>query len=164
LSFAPLRGNVDTRIRKLREGDMSAIVLAAAGIKRLGLGNVITEYIDYDIILPAPGQGALALEIREDDLRTWEICSRLDYAPTRASVMAERSFLRSLGGGCQVPVGALGQVADSNRLRLLGVVLSPDGASGIRDELTGSMDEAEAVGVRLAEKLIAQGAGEILGR
>ena len=162
LKFVSIRGNVDTRIKKLKEGNMSAIVLAVAGIKRLGSENVITQYLGYDLILPAPGQGALALQIREDDGELEEVCSRLDHSPTRTAVTAERSFLKRLGSGCQLPVGALGQVTDEDELKLSGVVLSPDGSRRIKDDITGSVAEAETVGVRLAERFISQGAEEIL--
>jgi hydroxymethylbilane synthase len=159
LRIEPVRGNVDTRLRKLSEGQYDAIVLAAAGLKRLGWEDRIAEILSPEIICPAVGQGALAIETGAG--AGWEACRQLDHAPTRAAVTAERAFLASLGGGCQVPIGAHAAVEDS-RLRLTGVVVSPDGAALVRDGADGPAAEAGRIGRELGRKLLAAGAGRIL--
>jgi len=159
LSIQMLRGNVDTRLRKLDEGQYDAIVLAAAGLRRLGWEQRIRELVPAEIVCPAVGQGALAIETRDDGGAAQTIAARLDHAPTRLTVTAERSLLRTLGGGCQVPVGAFAQLTDGG-LNLRAVVASPDGTRLIRGELAGS--SPEDVGTRLGEQLLARGAREIL--
>ncbi len=159
LRMEPVRGNLDTRLRKLSEGRYDAIVLAAAGLKRLGWEDRIAEILPPEIICPAVGQGALAIETGAGP--GFEACRQLDHAPTRAAVTAERALLGALGGGCQVPIGAHATVAQS-RLRLLGVVASPDGSDLVRDESEGPAAEAERIGRELGQKLLAAGADRIL--
>jgi hydroxymethylbilane synthase len=162
LEMVNLRGNVETRLRKLDDEGLDAVVLAQAGLERLGLGGRITELLDRSWMLPAVGQGALGLECRADDAVTRGLLAPLDEGSTRAAVLAERAFLRGLGGGCLVPIGALGTV-NGGALRLVGAVLSADGKSRVAGERTGRMEEAEAVGQGLAEELLGRGAREVLG-
>jgi hydroxymethylbilane synthase len=163
LRLVDIRGNVDTRLRKLREQDLDALILAQAGLVRLGLAAVITEVLDPAWMLPAVGQGALGLECRADDPDTRGLLGLLDDPLTRQAVLAERALLRGLGGGCQVPIGAAAVVRDGE-LRLRGAVLPPDGSRRIEAELTGPAAEAEALGLRLAQELLARGARELLTR
>lgn len=155
-----IRGNVDTRLRKLDEGEFDAIVLAAAGLNRLGWSQRIAEYIPVEVMCPAVGQGALAIQTRDDDGAAMQACLALDHAPTRAAIIAERSVLDVLGGGCQVPIGAHATLIDGT-LHLRAVVISPDGAKAIRRESTGV--DPVATGRLLGEELLANGAREILG-
>ncbi len=159
----PLRGNLDTRIRKLEAGEFDAVILAAAGIRRMGLENKITEYLDPDRILPAVGQGALCIEIRSDDSENLQLISGLDHNPTRLAVSGERAFLNRLEGGCQVPLAAYGQVI-RDRFILSGLVAEVDGSKQIKDSLTGSPAECEGIGIALAERLLDRGAGQILNK
>jgi hydroxymethylbilane synthase len=156
-----LRGNVDTRLRKLREGQYDAIILAAAGVKRLGLAENITELIDPEISLPAIGQGALGIECRIDDRELNEMISFFNHSETRVAVMGERALLRRLEGGCQVPIACYGRLKNSN-LHLTGLVGSVDGKRIIKDTVEGAPEKAEKLGVTLAEKLLKQGADVIL--
>jgi len=156
LRFIDLRGNLDTRLKKLDAGVCDAIVLAAAGIERMGWQTRITEYLPLDLCMPAPGQGALGLETRSDDPNTAAIISHLDDPISHCTVSAERAFLRALGGGCQVPIGALGRI-QGNHLRLDGVVASVDGTSLVQGYAEGSPGNPEEVGRRLAEELLAKG-------
>ncbi len=160
LHIEPVRGNLDTRLRKLDEGRYQAIVLAAAGLKRLGWENRIAEILSPDIVCPAVGQGALAIETATGG-EAFQICQRLNDPDTRAAVTAERSLLGALGGGCQVPIGAYATVADG-RLRLVGVVVSPDGTDLVRNESEGPVGEAERIGRELGEALLAAGGSRIL--
>jgi hydroxymethylbilane synthase len=161
LKLVDIRGNVETRLRKMPESGLDAIILAQAGLDRLGLGEQITEVLDPSWMLPAVGQGALALECRENDFQTRGLLEKIDDAVTHAAVLAERAFLRGLGGGCQVPIGALSIVHDQ-QLTLRGVVLSPDGHQRIEGTLTRSLADAEVIGQVLARDLVARGAGQIL--
>ncbi len=161
LDVESVRGNVETRLRKLDEGHFSALVMAAAGLSRLGLAGRISEYLQPETLLSAVGQGALGIEIRADDEFTREVVRRLNHAPTEAATMAERALLRRLGGGCQVPIAALGRVT-GERLWLDGMVADPDGQRLIRDRAEGPVAEADALGVALAERLLGAGAGDIL--
>lgn len=161
LIVTDLRGNVDTRIRKLREGQHDAILLAMAGIARLGRAAEVTEVLDPAILVPAPGQGAIALECREADASVAAMVAPLDHAPTGRAVTAERSFLATLGGGCNVPLGAYAQ-ADGAALRLRAVVARRDGSAVVRGERAG--DEPEALGRSLAEEMLVRGARELIGR
>lgn len=158
LAIQSIRGNVDTRLRKLDGGEYDAILLAAAGLRRLGWGARIAEYLEPEVMLPAPGQGALAVETREDG-EARHICAALDHASSRAAVEAERALLAGLGGGCQVPIGAWGRFAGP-RLRLSAVVLQADGACAIRATADGS--DPHALGASLAATLLARGARELL--
>jgi hydroxymethylbilane synthase len=160
LSVMPIRGNVDTRLKKLDEGEVDALVMAAAGLKRIGREERIAEYISNEICLGAPGQGALGLESRQDD----PICEQLSFLHDPASsaeVIAERSFLKRLGGGCHVPVGARA-VAEDEKLTLFGVVASPDGSSLYRGEISGTVADAKELGRELAERILSRGAQAIL--
>jgi hydroxymethylbilane synthase len=161
LVIEPVRGNVETRLRKLDEGKYDAIVLAAAGLHRLGYANRITEHLNEQLMLPAVGQGALAVESREDDSATAEIIRALDHQPTRLACAAERAFLKGLGGGCLVPIAANAKIA-SDKMTLNGLVARPDGSESIRGEQSGSPNDAELIGRQLAEDLLARGAGRIL--
>jgi hydroxymethylbilane synthase len=161
LTVAPLRGNVQTRLRKLDAGDYAAIVLAAAGLKRLGLGARIAALLEPEASLPAVGQGALGIECRADRNDLIALLEPLDHAETAACVRAERAMSRTLAGSCQIPLGGYAQL-EAGRLRLRGFVASPDGARMVRDELFGEVDAPEALGVELAERLKARGAAEIL--
>jgi hydroxymethylbilane synthase len=161
LSIDMLRGNLDTRLKKLREGRFDAIVLAAAGLRRLGWEHEITEYLEPDISLPAIGQGALGIEGRRDDLFVRSLLSSLEHAPTRTAVSAERALLHRLQGGCQVPIAAHGTFAGSDVL-LEGLVASVDGKEIIRDRVRGTTADPESMGILLAEKLLARGGDRIL--
>ncbi|MDQ1700835.1 MAG: hydroxymethylbilane synthase [Frankiaceae bacterium] len=160
LVVAPIRGNVDTRLRKMADGDYDAVVLAAAGLARLGRAVEITETFATDVLLPAPGQGALAVECRSDDPALAGLLARLDHAPTRAAVLAERSLLATLEAGCTAPVGAYAVVHDA--LTLTGAVVAPDGTRMLRSVATGSVDAAESIGRRLAEDLLTAGAADLM--
>jgi len=157
----PLRGNLDTRIKKLETSDLDAIILAAAGVKRLNLANKITEYLDYDVMLPAVGQGALCIEIRKHDLEIEKIVSQLNHPDTRAVVMGERAFLRTLGGSCQVPVAAYGEI-NKNSFTLRGLVADIDGKIIIKETITGPENSSESLGIKLAQRLLSKGADKIL--
>jgi hydroxymethylbilane synthase len=161
LDVRPLRGNVDTRLAKLDRGEYAAIVLAVAGLKRLGLGTRVRTVIDPDISLPAVGQGALAIECRAGRADLVQRLAPLHDAATAACVRAERAVSRALGGSCQVPLAAYGEIADA-RLRLRGVVASPDGARVIRGEVHGDAAAPESVGESLAVALRERGAAGIL--
>jgi hydroxymethylbilane synthase len=161
LTLTNVRGNVETRLRKLDEQGLGAIILAQAGLERLGLSAHITEILDPSWMLPAVGQGALGLECRADDAATRALLAPLDDGPTRRAVLAERALLRGLGGGCLVPIGAAA-VVDGDELRLRAAVLSPDGARRVADETAGPAADAEELGRRLAEALLANGAREVL--
>ena len=157
----PLRGNLDTRLKKLDAGDMDAIVLAAAGIRRLGLEHRITEYLDSRVMLPAAGQGALCIEMRTGDEDTGALVGELDHAQTRTVVFGERAFLHRLGGSCQVPIAAHGRI-EGESFELSGLVSEPDGSRIFRAASTGPAVTAESIGTELAEKLMAQGAMTII--
>lgn len=161
LCMVPLRGNVDTRLRKLTEGALDAIVVAAAGLKRLGIKPAGAIPLPLEVSLPAPGQGALGLEIREADRATAAVVAVLEDGASRIAVTAERAFLRRLGGSCNVPIAAYGTVR-GDLLTLTGLVASPDGKALVRDTLPGAAREAESLGTALAERLLAQGADRIL--
>ncbi len=158
LQIEPVRGNLDTRLRKLDEGQYDAIVLAAAGLKRLGWGDRIAEILEPDVVCPAVGQGALAIETGESGLAA---CRQLNHAATHAAVTAERALLGALGGGCQVPIGAHATVS-GGRLTLSAVVVSPGGEKLVRDRAEGGVTEAEQIGRKMGEALLAAGADEIL--
>ena len=161
LEIVEMRGNVDTRLRKLEDGGYDAIVLAACGLIRLGLEERITQYLDFTLMLPEPGQGALAIEARADDRETLEWLGALEEPASRACVEAERGFLRALGGGCRVPIAAYASVEDSE-LRLEGAVIAADGHAQLRGQLSGPFTEPVALGGRLAAQLIEQGAKSLL--
>jgi hydroxymethylbilane synthase len=157
LIFVGVRGNVDTRLRKLDEGQFDALVLAYAGLVRLSLGERVSDLIPFDVCLPAPGQGALALQMREGDDAIAGAVGRLDHQASRLAVTAERAFLQRLGAGCTVPAGALG-VVEGDHLRLRAAVATIDGSSVLRRELIGHRHEAEQVGRALADGFLDAGA------
>ena len=157
----PIRGNLDTRLKKLESENFDALVLAAAGMKRLNLEHKITEYLDPGIMLPAIGQGALCIEIRKDDSTVGPLVTSLDHASTRAVVAGERAFLKRLEGGCQVPIAGHGRISEK-QFALTGLVAEVDGTRVIKGEKSGPLDSAEAIGIELAEELLAGGADKIL--
>jgi hydroxymethylbilane synthase len=156
-----LRGNLDTRLRKLHDGQFDAIVLAAAGLRRLAWEQEITEYLPVDVSLPAIAQGALGIEARSDDTFVRELLARFEHPATRITVTAERALLHRLEGGCQVPIAAHA-VLDGDTLRLDGLVASVDGRRIIRHQITGAAAEAFRLGTTLAERLLADGGDVIL--
>jgi len=161
LGVADLRGNVDTRLRKVDEGGFDAIVVAKAGLDRLGFGEKITEVISPEIILPAVGQGALAIETREDSASLIEMLAAFDHPPTRAATTAERALLAELEGGCQVPLGAWARM-ENGSLQIEARVLAADGSECIERRANGSADDAEEIGRRLARELLDAGADRLL--
>jgi hydroxymethylbilane synthase len=160
LTIESIRGNLDTRLRKLDEGRYRAIVLAAAGLKRLGWAARIAEILPAETMCPAIGQGALAVETRAGGA-AWDACVALDHAATHSAVAAERAFLRALGGGCQVPIGAAATI-HGVQLHLVGLVIAPDGSAVVRGELEGRVEDPEAIGAALGAKLLADGARAVL--
>jgi hydroxymethylbilane synthase len=161
LKVVDLRGNVDTRLRKVEEGLVDAAILAAAGLARLGYLERAAELLDTDAMLPAIGQGALTLEARADDAEVIEMASALEHRDTRLAVTAERAFLARLGGGCRLPMAALG-IVEGDSLRLRGLIADPEGRRLLRGEVAGPASEAEAVGIALAEQLLSRGATELI--
>ena len=161
ISISPLRGNLDTRLKKLQTENLDAIVLAAAGIKRLNIAHRITEYLQDDIMLPAVGQGALCIEMRQEDPIIGPMLATLDHANSRTVVLGERAFLNRLGGSCQVPIAGHGKIL-ADTFSLTGLVADMDGSRIIKADLSGPVDSAEGIGVKLAEQLLARGADEIL--
>ena len=161
ITIADLRGNVDTRLKKLDQGKYDAIVLAAAGIKRLGFENHISQILDTDTMLPAVGQGALCIEIRNKDPRIEFIVGALDHRPTHIAITAERAFLHYLEGGCQVPIAAHASI-NENHVSITGLVADIDGSALIKETHMGKIEDATNVGTTLAKKLLDQGAGPIL--
>ncbi len=166
LNFVTIRGNVDTRVKKLKTENLDGIILAAAGLKRLGLGDRIADFIDPEICLPAPGQAALGIEIREGDDRITDLVGVLNCAETQQAVTAERAMLAALGGDCSVPIGGYAAVdkASVDVLMLSGIVATPDGRRVISERAEGRASSAEQLGMRVAKGLIEQGAEEILNR
>ncbi|WP_173051355.1 hydroxymethylbilane synthase [Nitrospira sp. KM1] len=161
LSITMLRGNLDTRLKKLRDGQYDAIILAAAGLRRLTWGHEITEYLDPSICLPAIGQGALGIEGRANDQFVRSLLAALEHERTRTAVRAERALLHRLQGGCQVPIAAHARLED-HKVMLEGVVASVDGKEVIRDRVEGRTEDPIAAGVTLAERLLARGGDRIL--
>jgi hydroxymethylbilane synthase len=161
LTIVMLRGNLDTRLKKLREGQFDAIVLAAAGLRRLAWAHEITEYLAPQICLPAIGQGALGIEGRRDDHFIQTLLSGLNHAPTKTAVLAERALLHRLQGGCQVPIAAHATLV-GRRVILEGLVSSVDGKELIRDTVEGTTEDPESIGIQLAERLLARGGDKIL--
>jgi hydroxymethylbilane synthase len=161
LEIENIRGNVDTRLRKLDEKQYDAIVLASAGLRRLGWDYRITELLDPAVMCPAVGQGALAVETRDDGGQAQEICKRLDHLESRIAVTAERAVLAALGGGCQVPIGAYATV-EHDRIQLQAVIVSPDGKEVIGLKASGAAADAAAIGRALGNQLLAEGGRQIL--
>jgi hydroxymethylbilane synthase len=161
LVIKELRGNVDTRLRKLDEGEYDALILASAGLRRLGLENRISAALAASEMLPAVGQGALGIEMRSDDESAIAAVSKLNHKFTNLACTAERAFLRSLGGGCQLPIAAYAVVRDK-RIRLEGLVAHPEGKRILRDKISGGLDEAEQLGSELGKRLLMSGADKLL--
>lgn len=161
LKIMPLRGNLDTRLRKLDTENLDAIVLAAAGVKRLNLESRITEYLATKIMLPAVGQGALCIQIRDKDPEIKPLTDTLDHPPTRAVITAERAFLKRLEGGCQVPIAGHGHI-ENDRLTLTGLVAKIDGSEIVQNTFTGKVENAATIGLQLAEHLLEKGADRLL--
>ncbi len=162
----PIRGNVDTRLRKVAEGELDGVILARAGLSRLGRAAEATEILDPMLMLPAPAQGALAVECRDDDGELLELLAALDDPATRAAVTAERALLADLEAGCSAPVAALAEIAEGDtglEIYLRGAVFSPDGTFSVRLSRTGTLADADRVGRLLAADLLAEGADSVLG-
>lgn len=164
LTIVDLRGNLDTRLRKLTTEKLDAILLAVAGLRRLGWDEHITQVLPHDICLPAVGQGALAIEAREGDVDTLAMLEFLNHAPTRQATLAERSFLAEVEGGCQIPIGVYGQINKAGQLGLQAVILSPDGKEAVRDAIEGSPTDAAMLGNTLAVRMLENGGREILAK
>ena len=160
-TFVPVRGNLGTRLRKLDTGDYDALVLAAAGLRRLGRGDRITASVPADACVPAPGQGIIAVEIREGDERVKHFVAHIDDADAAVALRAERVVVTRLGGGCQMPIGVLAE-GYGERLAVQGVVVSPDGSRLVRASATGVPADAERLGTFVADELLRGGAGDIL--
>ncbi|PPS45254.1 hydroxymethylbilane synthase [Chroococcidiopsis sp. TS-821] len=161
LTFKDIRGNLNTRLAKLDAGEYDAIILAVAGLQRLGMGDRIHQVLPAEVSLHAVGQGALGIECRADDTEVLSLIKAIEHAPTRDRTLAERAFLRSLEGGCQVPIGVNTQL-EGDTLTLTGIVASVDGTKFVKDTVTGSASNAEQLGIELAQRLRQQGAQEIL--
>jgi len=161
LKIQDIRGNIDTRLQKLGRGDYDAIVLAEAGLQRLGLADQITQVLPLEIVLSAVGQGALGIESRADDEATRRIVARLDHSPTHNAVLAERALLAALEGGCLAPVAALG-CAEGDQLTLTGRVIGHGGSRQVEATKTAPLSKAELLGRQVAEALLAQGAGALI--
>lgn len=161
LIVVPVRGNVDTRLRKIHDGTVDAVCLAAAGLQRLGLAQRVTQWLPFEVALPAPGQGALGVQVRAGDVDTLNVVSASDHLPTRRAVEAERALLHRLQGGCGLPVGAFAEVV-GDRLSLRAAVVAPDGTRIIEGTREGVFEDAEAIGTDLAEELLARGAGALM--
>ncbi len=161
LQLESLRGNLNTRMEKLQAQQLDGIILAAAGVIRMGWEGRITEYIPYDVCLPAVGQGAICVEIRADDRDIEDLVRTINHRDTELATTAERALLRKLEGGCQVPIGALAEV-HQEELHLEAAVLSLDGTNSVRLKMSGHKEQAEQIGIKLAERLLANGADKIL--
>ena len=161
IELVPLRGNLDTRIRKIQTDSLDGIIVAAAGLRRMGWADRITEVIPVEIMLPAVGQGALGIELRKNDEAVHRAVSFLNHPRTWVEVSAERAFLKRLGGGCQLPVAAYG-VKDGNGLTVTGLLGRLDGRELIKDEVRGASEDAEVLGTLLAEKILSKGGQAIL--
>lgn len=162
LKFVDIRGNVDTRLRKHDEGHCDAMVLAAAGLTRLGLTSRIAQYIEPQLSTPAVGQGALAIECRAGDAMVLSLLAKLDNASVRAAITAERAFLHELGGGCSIPIGALATIDPNGLLKLTGCVASTDGASIFRASMERRQEDAFILGTQLANHMLGMGARQVL--
>jgi hydroxymethylbilane synthase len=161
VNIVPLRGNIETRLKKIETENLTGVILAAAGMKRMGLAEKITQFLPMEMMLPAVGQGALGLQIRKMNSDLVKICTSLNDTTTAVEVTAERSFLRSLGGGCRLPIAALGKL-ESQRLSLEGMVAAPDGSVMIREKIQGVREDAETLGERLASIVLEKGGKKLL--
>ncbi|MGD0168590.1 MAG: hydroxymethylbilane synthase [Smithella sp.] len=161
VNIVPLRGNIETRLKKIETENLTGVILAAAGMKRMGLAERITQFLPVETMLPAVGQGALGLQIRKRDIDLAKICASLNDTTTAAEVTAERSFLRALGGGCRLPIAALGKL-EGQRLSLEGMLAAPDGSTMIREKIQGAKEEAEELGETLANIILDKGGKKLL--
>lgn len=161
LAFKDIRGNLNTRLSKLDAGEYDAIILAVAGLQRLGMSDRVHQVLPSEVSLYAVGQGALGIECRTDDTEVLSLLKAIEHVPTRDRALAERAFLRELEGGCQVPIGVNTQL-EGEQLTLTGIVASVDGKRVVKDTVRGAANEAEQVGIQLAQRLRQQGAQEIL--
>jgi len=161
IAIVPLRGNIDTRLKKIETENLTGVILAAAGMKRVGMAEKISQYLPLETMLPAVGQGALGLQIRKDDLALAEVLAELNHAPTAAEIVAERAYLKALGGGCRLPIAAYAK-AEGGRMSLEGMVAAINGENVIRDKVTGKAEESEELGIRLAEIILKKGGRELL--
>ncbi|PIU56105.1 MAG: hydroxymethylbilane synthase [Chloroflexi bacterium CG07_land_8_20_14_0_80_51_10] len=161
IEICGLRGNIETRIKRVSPEGLDGIIMAAAALIRLGMEDRITEYLPPETFVPAVGQGALGVEIRADDTHTAEIVAPLNHEPTRQAVTAERQFLKAMGGGCRAPIAASGTIADGS-LSLSGMVASPDGSEILSAEVAGVLSAPEEAGDRLAQEMIGLGANDLL--
>lgn len=160
-NIVSLRGNIDTRLNKIETENLTGVILAAAGMKRMGLAEKITQFLPVETMLPAVGQGALGLQIRKSDVDLAKACAGLNDATTAAEVTAERSFLRALGGGCRLPIAALGKL-DGYGLSLEGMIAAPNGTTVIREKINGAKEDAEELGRKLAEIIMEKGGKKLL--
>ena len=161
VEIVPLRGNLDTRIKKLTTENLDGVILASAGLRRMGWESKASDYFDPEVMVPAIGQGILAIETRRGNGRVRELVAELNHFPTALELEAERAFLKKLGGGCQIPVAGLARVR-GNQIRLIGLVASSDGKRIVRGEKAGALGETENLGRELARELLAKGGAEIL--
>ena len=161
VNIVPLRGNIDTRLKKIETENLTGVILAAAGMKRMGLAERITQFLPVETMLPAVGQGALGLQIRSNDVELAKACVSLNDATTAVEVAAERAFLRALGGGCRLPIAALGKL-DGQMLTLEGMVAAPNGSTMIREKINGTMKDAEEIGKKLAEIILDKGGKRLM--
>ena len=161
LKIVDIRGNIDTRLKKLKSATYDALILARAGLNRLGLQNEISDILDFKAMLPAPGQGALAIETRTDDQRVESFAAVLNHKPSFAAVIAERVFLQRMGGGCNVPVAAYAHAIEDS-ISIEGLVASPDGAALIRDSMQNKLEFSEEAAITLADLILARGGRTIL--
>ncbi len=159
--IVPLRGNLDTRLRKIETENLDGVIVAAAGMKRMGFVQRITQFLPVELMLPAVGQGALGLEVRAGDNELKKNLAKINHAPTNTEIAAERAFLRRLGGGCRLPIAALGKL-ERDKLSLEGLVAAPRGSGIVRDKVQGSVFEAEELGKRLAEMILERGGKKFL--
>lgn len=160
LEVKPIRGNIDTRIKKVERGEYHAIIVAKAGLERMGLHNLASEVFHPEVLTPAAGQGALAVVARKNDYNLLELLKAINHPQTMAEVTAERSLIAALKGGCHFPIGAIG-IADGDKLTLYGCVLSVNGCKKISASATGSLEEAQLIGERVASELLKHGAAEL---
>lgn len=161
VEIVPLRGNIDTRLKKIDTENLAGVILAAAGMKRLGYERTISRFLPTQIMLPAVGQGALGLQTRASDTELIALCGRLNHPATHAEVTAERAYLRALGGGCRLPIAAYGLI-EEGRLGLEGFLGAPDGSDYVRDKVWGDPAEADALGKRLADMILDKGGKRLL--
>jgi hydroxymethylbilane synthase len=161
LNIVPMRGNLDTRLKKIETENLDGIILAAAGMKRMALVEKITQYLPVELMLPAVGQGALGLEIRAADHDLDSLLAKINHQATCTEIMAERSFLQALGGGCRLPIAAFGKLA-GDKLTLEGLVAAPQGTTIIRDKVQGTADQADELGKKLAQIILERGGKKLL--